>query len=208
MYVVIRTSGLSGPGDEAVQRLRDHVVPLVQGRPGFRGYCAFVTEQGDATCSIAIFDDAGSASATDERLREWSEANMADLLPAGAEVVQGETVFHEVSDPQEQQKDRHHSLFAVIRRYRGLPGQTETMHSIVSERTLPLLTGAEGFRGFYAFRDEADPNQAISLTLFDTREEAVAVHERVMEIMREKLEELAYEDPHVIMGETGVLTTG
>ena len=42
-------------------RARDHIMPLVQGRPGFRGYCAFVTEQGDAAASISVFDDRHTA---------------------------------------------------------------------------------------------------------------------------------------------------
>ncbi len=38
MYVVIRRTKLGGPPEEAARRARDHIVPLVQGRPGFRGY--------------------------------------------------------------------------------------------------------------------------------------------------------------------------
>jgi hypothetical protein len=66
---------------------------------------------------------------------------------------------------------------------------------------------APGFRGFYAFRDEADTNRAISVTLFETREEAMRTHERVVEIMREQLGELAYRVPKVVVGETVVLAT-
>jgi hypothetical protein len=38
VYVVIRKTGLAGSPEEAVERTRDHLVPLIQGRPGFRGY--------------------------------------------------------------------------------------------------------------------------------------------------------------------------
>ncbi|HEY8610013.1 MAG TPA: antibiotic biosynthesis monooxygenase [Roseomonas sp.] len=207
MHVVIRRSGLTGPADEALQRMRDHIVPLVQGRPGFRGYCAFTTEQGDATYSVGVFEDGGSASETEQRIREWSDSHMNDLMPYEAEVVRGETVFHEVSQPKEQQKDRNKPLFAVIRRYQGLPGQTETMHSVVSEHVLPAIIRAEGFRGFYAFRDEIDPNQAVSFTLFETREDAMGVHEEVVDIMRAQLGELAYQEPQMVIGETAILTT-
>ena len=206
MYVEIETARLAGPAEEAVQRLRDHVVPLLQGRPGFEGYCAFVSEAGDTLHAVTLFGSRESAAETRERVRQWAEANLGDLL-ASTEHVGGEAVFHEVEDPREQQKDRHRSLFAVIRTYHGLPGQTETMHSIVSEKTLPAIEGAQGFRGFYAFRDEEVPDRAISVTLFDTREDALRTHEAVLAIMRERLGDLAYELPAMVAGETGVLAT-
>jgi hypothetical protein len=142
-----------------------------------------------------------------QRVRQWIEANMRDLMPEEPEVVAGATVFHEVAQPREQAKDRHQPLFVVVRSYEGITGQTETMHSAVSEHALPLITGAPGFRGFYAFRDEADPNRAVSVTLFDTREDAMRSHERVVGVMREWLGEMAYRPPRVTMGETAVLAT-
>jgi hypothetical protein len=207
MYVVIRKTKLGGPAEEATRGARDHIVPLVQGRPGFRGYCGFVTEQGDAAYSVGVFDDKDTAMDAHGRVRQWIEANMRDLLPEEPEVVAGETVFHEVAQPREQTKDRQQSLFAVIRGYEGITGQTETMHSAVSGHALPAITGAPGFRGFYAFRDETDPNRAVSVTLFDTREDAMRSHEQVVGIMRERLGEMAYRPPRVAMGETVVLAT-
>ena len=140
-------------------------------------------------------------------VRRWIDANMRDLLPEEPAVEAGEAVFHAVADPREQPTDGQRPLFVVVRTYHGLPGQTETMHSIVSERTLPAITRAPGFRGFYAFRDEADPDRAVSVTLFDTRQEALRSHEEVVAIMRERLGEMAYAAPRVAMGETVVLAT-
>jgi hypothetical protein len=209
MYVLIRKTRLTGSADEAVRRTREHIVPLVQGRPGFKGYCGFITEPGDTAyaVSIGIFDDRDNAMDAHRRVRQWIDANMRDLMPEEPDLVGGETVFYEVSHPQEQQAERQRSLFAVIRTYQGLTGQTETMHSIVSGHTLPAIMHAKGFRGFYAFRDEKDPNNAISVTLFDTREEAMRSHEQVLDIMRERLGEMAYRPPQVIAGETAVLAT-
>ena len=205
MYVVIRRTKLSGSADEAAQRARDHIVPLSEGRPGFRGYYAFATEQGDAAYSVNVFEDWDAAMDAHQRVRQWAEANVRDLMPEEPEVVAGETVFHEVAHPREQTKDRQQPLFVVIRSYEGITGQTETMHSAVSGHALPLITGAPGFRGFYAFRDEADPNRAVSVALFDSREEAVRSHERVVETLRRDLGEMAYGTPEVTMGETVVL---
>ena len=207
MYVVIRRTKLGGSAEEAVQRARDHIVPLVQGRPGFRGYCAFVTEQGDAAFSVSVFDDRDTALDAQQRVRRWIEANMRDLMPEEPEVVAGETVFDSIAHPREQREDQQQPLFVVVRTYRGLPGQTETMHSVVSQHTLPVITDAPGFRGFYAFRNETDPDRAISVTLFDSREEALRSHEAVVGIMRERLGEMAYRVPQVTMGETVVLAT-
>ena len=208
MYVVIRRTGLAtGAAGEAARRARDHIVPLVQGRPGFRGYCGFVTDQGDAAYAISVFADRETAMDAHRRVRDWIEAHMRDLMPEAPEVVAGETVFHEVSHPQAQQKDSQPSLHVVIRTYSGITGQTETMHSTVSEHVLPAIRRAPGFRGFYAFRDEAEPTRAVSVTLFETRQAAMESHEQVMAIMREQLGEMAYRPPRVVAGEAVVLAT-
>jgi hypothetical protein len=205
MYVMIRRTALAGSPDDAAQRTRDQNVPLIRALPGFRGYSGFVTEQRDAAYSISIFNDRDTGREAHQRVRQWIAANMRDLMPEEPEVTAGETVFHEVTQPQEQGGDRDTSLYVVIRIYTGLPGQTETMHSLVSQHTLPVITSAPGFRCFYAFRDEEDTNRAISVTLFDTREQAMHAHERVVEIMREQLGELAYRVPRVVSGETVVM---
>lgn len=162
-----------------------------------RGYRGFVTEQGDAAYSISIFDDRNTAIEAHQRVRKYIVANMRDLMPAEPQVTAGETVFHEVAQPQEQHRDSQQPLFVVIRIYTGLPGQPETMHSLVSQHTLPAIMNAPGFRGFYACRDEEDTNRAISVTLFETRGEAMRTHEQVVQIMREQLGELAYRVPKV-----------
>lgn len=207
MYVVIRRTKLGGFAEDAVQRARDHIVPLIEGQPGFRGYCAFFTEQGDAAYSVSVFDDHETAMEAHQRVRQWIDANMRDLLPEEPEVVAGETVFDSIAHPREQRKDRQQPLFVVVRIYHGITGQTETMHSVVSQHTLPAITDAPGFRGFHAFRDEADPDRAVSVTLFDSREDAMRSHEQVVGAMRAKLGEMAYRPPRITMGETVVLAT-
>lgn len=186
--------------EQAVQRVRDHLVPALHGLPGFKGFGVFEPEgaEGAGLLAFGIFDREENAAA--------AAAPVAASLPGP--VAGGHAVFHEVAEPAEQEKERHRGLFAVVRTYHGLPGQTETMHSLVSKHTLPAIEGAAGFRGFYSFRDDAEPDRAISITLFDTREEAMGVHEAVLAIMREKLGEMAYEMPVAIMGETRVLVRG
>ena len=103
---MIRRTKLGGPAEEAAQRARDLIVPLIEGRPGFRGYCAFITEQGDTACSVSVFDDKDTAMDAHRRVRERVEANMRDLMPEEPEFTAGETVFDSTAHPQEQTEDR------------------------------------------------------------------------------------------------------
>ena len=206
MYVELAQARLTGAPDAAVQRIRDHLVPLLQGRAGFKGYCAFVAEDGGVFHAVTIFDNAANASGSRERAGEWVAAQMMDLLDGAPAYAGGHAVFHEVAEAAEQQRDRHQALFAVVRTYHGLPGQAEAMHSPTSRETVPAIEHAPGFRGFYAFRDAAQPDRAISITLFDTREHALAAHEAVLAITRDRLGDMDYDLPSVAMGETLVLT--
>jgi quinol monooxygenase YgiN len=204
MYVVIRKAKLAGDKAELARRLREHAIPPTHGGTGLKGYCGFVSEAGSVVLA-GIFDGREAAKAVWGRVEPWIRAKMSDLMPDEPDTLGGELVFHEVVQPQEQQRDRQPSLFAMVRTYHGLPGQTETMHSLVSEHTLPALMQATGFRGFYAFRDEDDPNRAISLTLFNNREDALHSHAQIVGIMRGNLGELAYENPEMEGGETILL---
>ena len=141
------------------------------------------------------------------RVRQGVGSSMRDPMPEPPEVVAGGTAFGSMAHPQEQTKDRWRSLLVVLRTHRGLPGQAETMHSAASQHTFPAVTDAPGFRGFYAFRDEAEPDRAVSVSLFDGREDAVRSHERVVGTAREGLGEMAYSAPEVTMGGTVALAT-
>lgn len=179
----------------------------VEGRPGFRGYCAFVTEQGDAAVSVGVFDDKDTAMDPHHRVQQWIDANMRDPMPEDPEVVAGETAFDAIAHPQEQTRDRQRSLLVVPRTYYGLPGQAAAMQSALSKHTIPAVMDAPGFRGFCAFRDEAGPDRAVSVSLLDGGEDAVRPHERVVGIMRERLGEMAYDTPEATMGDAAVLAT-
>lgn len=206
MYVELAQARLTATPDAAVQRIRDHLVPLLQGRAGFKGYCAFEAE--GTLHAVSIFDGAANAQGAREQVMAWVAAQMTDTFAEPPGIAAGHAVFHEVDTPAEQQKDRHHPLFVVIRTYHGLPGQAEAMHSPTSRETVPAIEHAPGFRGFYAFRDEVAPDRAISVTLFDTRDEALAAHEAVLAITKERLGDMDYDLPAVTMGETLVLTRG
>ena len=190
MYVELAQARLTAAPDTAVQRIRDHLVPLLQGRPGFKGYCAFAAN--GTLHAVSIFDDAANAQGARECATEWAATEMMDVLAEAPTTLGGKAVFHEVEAPAEQQKDRHHALFAVIRAYHGLPGQAEAMHSPTSRETVPAIEHA--------------PDRAISVTLFDTHDQAMAAHEAVLAITKQRLGDMDYALPEVTMGEPLVLT--
>ncbi|GAA0607125.1 hypothetical protein GCM10009416_50140 [Craurococcus roseus] len=154
-----------------------------------------------------MFDNRDTAMNAHQRVRQWVEANMRDLMPEAPEVTAGETVCDSIAHPQEQAKDRQRSLFAVVRTHHGLPGQAEPIHSALSHHTIPAVKDAPGFRGLCTRRDEAEPDRAVSVSLFDGREDAVRSHERAVGSMRGKLGAMAYGTSDATMGEAVVLAT-
>ncbi len=79
------------------------------------------------------------------------------------------------------------------------------MHPVAGQRALPAATDAPGVRGSCAFRDEGEPDRAVSVPLLDSREDAVRWHERVVGTAREELGDVARGTPEVTTGETVVL---
>lgn len=190
----------------AARRTRDHIVPLLEERPGLRGYCAFVTGQGGATCSVGVFDDSDTAMDAHRRVEERVDANMNDLVPEAPEVVAGETVFDSIAHPWEQMRDRQRPLFVVARTHHGLPGAGRGHGLRAGPAHDPAVVDAPGFRGLCTSRDEADPDRAVSVSLSDGRWDAVRWHERVVGAAREELGEMACWAPEAAMGGTAVLS--
>ena len=57
MHVTVRKyAGRGALIDKLVQPARDGLVPLLKWAPGFRGYCAFASEDGHVV-SVSVFDD-------------------------------------------------------------------------------------------------------------------------------------------------------
>ncbi len=70
---------------------------------------------------------------------------------------------------------------------------------MVREHIFPAITGAPGFRGYYAFFDERDGGRAASASLFDPREHAMAAQERAVAAMRDRW--IAPNPPSVMPGQ-------
>jgi hypothetical protein len=64
---------------------------------------------------------------------------------------------------------------------------------------MPVITGAPGFRGYYAVPDERDASRAFSVTLFDTRGNAMAAQDKVVPLAREM--KVAPNPPAIMTGQ-------
>ena len=60
MYTLLRKNKLVKPGgaEEAARRVRDGIVPILKGRPGFRLHLGFVSETCE-TVGVTLYDGRG-----------------------------------------------------------------------------------------------------------------------------------------------------
>jgi hypothetical protein len=198
VYVTIRRyAGTGGLIDRLVPPVRDGLVPLLRRAPGFKGYCAFASEDGHVV-SVSVFDDRQSATRATEQVREWVASNLRDLLPDPPEVIAGEALLHKEAEVQSGGQ----GMFATVRAWDGV-GPKEEALPLVREHVFPVITGAPGFRGYYTFFDEQDASRGVSASLFDTREHAMAAQERVVAAMRER--RIAPNPPRVMAGQAAIV---
>jgi heme-degrading monooxygenase HmoA len=76
MYINIsRYAGVAGMIDADTPKVQQGFVPLLKGQPGFLGYAAFASEQGDIV-ALSIWEHAGANSNSREKIREWVRNNL------------------------------------------------------------------------------------------------------------------------------------
>jgi hypothetical protein len=184
--------------DGLVPPVRDGFVPLLRQAAGFKGYCAFTSEDGHVV-SVTIFEDRPVAMRADDGVRESIVSNLRDVLPSAPEVTAGDTLLHEVS---KLQRDGGPAMFATVRMYEGV-GPKEEVLPLVREHVFLTITGAPGFRGYYAFLDERDASHGVSVSLFDTRQHAMEANARVVSVMRDR--RIAPNPPSLMAGPTAVV---
>jgi hypothetical protein len=202
MYVIIRKySGKGGLMDRLAPQVRDGLVPLLRQAPGFRSYCALASEDGHLV-SVSAFDDRSTADAANDKTREWVAANMRDALPDPPEVLAGE-VRRQLSG---QAQGGAEGAYVVIRQYDGVRS-IERLTALADEHVLPVIRQAPGLWGHYTFTSGQDQGRVVAVSVFEGRENAMRVSERVVGIMREKARELAREPPRVTAGEAVVAVT-
>jgi hypothetical protein len=199
MYVTVRKyADKAALIDGLAPSIRESFVPLLRRTPGFKGYCAFASEDGHVL-SVTIFADRQTAMQADDRVGEWVVSNLRDLLPNPPEVTAGETLLHEVS---KLQYDGGSAMFAIVRMYEGV-GPREEVLPLVREHVFLTIRGAPGFRGYYALLDERHASHGVSVSLFDTRQHAMEANERVVSIMRDR--RIAPNPPTIMVGQTAIV---
>ncbi len=198
MYVTLRRYAEVGARmyEMIARKVEAGLVPMLKAQPGFRCYCAIVTEDGDGV-SVTVFDDREQATRADERVRGWGRANLRDLLPDRPEVFAGECGIAEVSG--ERRADQRQPPYIVVREFADL-GPVEETREVVRRHALPVVTGSPGFRAVYMFRHERERSRGALVALFDTREDARRSHERSMQVLREEAGDVAPTPPWAATG--------
>jgi heme-degrading monooxygenase HmoA len=207
MYVTLRRYAEVGARmyEIIARRVEEGLVPTLKAQPGFRCYCAFVSEDGDGV-SMTVFDERAQAARANEQVRGWGRANLRDLLPDRPEVFAGECGIAEVSPDRHPGRGQRQPPIVAVREFDDL-GPVEETREIVRRHILPIITGSPGFQAVYVFRNEQEQSRGATVTLFDTREDAMRWHERSVQAFRERAGGMAPTPPRVAAGRAIVFAT-
>lgn len=170
-------------------------VPIIKQAPGFK------TEDGHLV-SVSVFDDRPSAEAANGKVREWVGANLRDALPDPPGVLAGEVC----RDMSERGQGGAEGLYVVVRQYDGVRS-FERLAALADEHVVPVIRQAPGLRGHYVFAVGGDQGRAVVVSMFDSRENAMQVSDRVVGIMRDRTKEVAPSPPRVTSGKAVVAAT-
>jgi heme-degrading monooxygenase HmoA len=180
MHVIItRYAGMAGKIGEAAPKVQQGFVPMLKGKPGFHGYVAFASEQGDII-ACAIWESADAAANSRDDVRGWVRRNLPGFMEP-TERFSGPVGPHAIVSPQSGGPDQ--SLHCMVRKAENLPS-SEVQRPVVEEM-LAAVRKVPGFRGAYWLRSEDDPTRGASVLFCDDREHAVAAHEAALAVMRE-----------------------
>ena len=83
--------------DEIVRQVRDGLLPILRGMPGYVSYTAL--DQGNGTiASASLFTDQAAADESSRRAADWVRANLSDLLPNPPQVQTGRVLVRHTND--------------------------------------------------------------------------------------------------------------
>jgi hypothetical protein len=185
--------------DGVLRRAREIEVPALGARRGFRFYCAFASEQGGAV-TLAVFEDRAAALAA----MDAGASGGTDTVPASRGDTTAGEVHHHDQTPGQRSGER---LFVVVREYRGVALPEEAL-PLVQEHLLPVVRSQPGFVALYAFGDASDPARHASVSLWRSRDAAMAAHQRVLEVLAAgPLRGVLPAPPKVAAGPTCVVAT-
>jgi heme-degrading monooxygenase HmoA len=178
MHIMIsRYAGAAKLTAEAAPKAQHGLVPILKNQPGFHGYAAFGSEQGDIV-SVSIWENGKAAADARPKIGEWVSSNLTGL-DQPTERFTGDVGPHAIVAPQSGGPDQ--SLYCMVRKAENLPPAGN--RSPVIEETLAAIQKMLGFRGAYWLRSADDQTRGASVLFFDNREHANAAHEAALAIM-------------------------
>ena len=198
MHVIItRYAGMAGKIGAAAPKVQQGFVPMLKSQPGFQGYAAFASEQGDII-ACTIWESAVAAANSRDDVRGWVRRNLPGFMEP-TERFSGPVGPHAIAAPQSGGQGQ--SLHCMVRKAENLP-PSEVQRPVVEEM-LAAVRKVPGFRGAYWLRSEDDPTRGASVLFCDTREHAAAAHEAALAVMREHQPNVAVRV--AASGETAIL---
>jgi hypothetical protein len=202
MYLNLRRYPRIGVSKDTIERsVETELLPELQKQPGFKGYCALWDQEG-AGVSVSLFDDAEAAHRSADSARRWVMGHQ-EFFPERGEEFSGDCIAHEVAQGQAQSPgDAKQALYVLIRELGDVPGTQDT-RAFVQQRTLPMITRSPGFRGVYMARHDRTESRAAVIMLFDNSHQALACHEKAVELLKEGLPQVTV--TRVVHGESVIL---
>ena len=91
----------------------------------------------------------------------------------------------------------------VVREYGGVRS-IERLAALADKHVLPVIRRAPGLRSHCTFTSGQDEGRVVAVSVFDGREDAMRVSDRVVGIMREMAQHIAPNPPRVTTGEAVV----
>ncbi len=181
MYINIsRYAGAAGKIGEAAPKVQQGFVPMLKGQPGFLGYAAFASEQGDIV-ALHIWENADALTNSRDKIRGWVQSNLTGF-DEPTERFTAEVGLHAIAEPQSGGPSQ--SLYCMVRKAENLPSQD--INRPITEALLATIQKTPGFRGVYFARSADDPTRGASVLFCDTREHAAAAHEASLAVRRER----------------------
>ena len=205
MHVNLRRYPKLGAPRQTVERsVENELVPGLKEQPGFRGYWAFITDDG-GTASISAFDTEEAAEWSADKARQWITRH-PDFFPERGEEFSGGCVAHDAPHGREQQTGAgREALYVLVRELENVP-EADRLRWIAQRKTRPLIAQAEGFRGLFVVGSDKRHRRAAVVTLFDNWRNALKSHEQAARVLSVDLPEIRV--ARVVHGPTVIVAGG
>ncbi|HYD32090.1 MAG TPA: hypothetical protein VEB64_14715 [Azospirillaceae bacterium] len=92
-------------------------------------------------------------------------------------------------------------MFISIRKYHGIR-QIDELNRRVQQEFVPILKEIPGLKGYHTV--DCGGGTVVSISLFDSREQALASNDKAREWVQSRLTDLITDPPEILAGPTGV----